>query len=92
MLSYLTTCRQLPTQGLSIDRLVSLGTDMANSTGKSEEVAKSGGRLPGASRKTPPIAQIARRLGRAIPTEELRLLPKDLSDQIDHYVYGTPKR
>jgi hypothetical protein len=27
-----------------------------------------------------------------IPDEELRLLPKDLSDQIDHYVYGTPKR
>jgi len=27
-----------------------------------------------------------------IPEEELRRIPKDLSSQIDHYVYGTPKR
>jgi len=27
-----------------------------------------------------------------IPDEELRLIPKDLSDQVDHYAYGTPKR
>jgi len=27
-----------------------------------------------------------------IPDEELRQFPKDLSGQVDHYVYGTPKR
>jgi hypothetical protein len=40
----------------------------------------------------PEIARIAQRLGRMIPEEELRNIPKDLSDQVDHYVYGTPKR
>jgi hypothetical protein len=34
---------------------------------------------------------MARRLGRMIPEEELRRIPKDLSSQIDHYVYGSPK-
>ena len=42
--------------------------------------------------KLPRIVRIAQRLGRQIPAEELRNIPKDLSDQIDHYVYGTPKR
>jgi hypothetical protein len=40
----------------------------------------------------PEIANIVQRLGRMIPEEELRRIPKDLSDQVDHYVYGTPKR
>jgi hypothetical protein len=35
---------------------------------------------------------MAQRLGRLIPDDELRQIPKDLSDQIDHYVYGSPKR
>ena len=40
----------------------------------------------------PRIARVAQRLGRLIPDEELVLIPKDLSSQIDHYVYGTPKK
>ena len=40
----------------------------------------------------PRIARIAQRLDRMIPEEELRRIPKDLSSQIDHYVYGLPKR
>ena len=44
------------------------------------------------SRKAPRIVAMAQRLGRQIPEEELRRIPKDLSTQIDHYVYGTPKR
>jgi hypothetical protein len=43
-------------------------------------------------RKSPPIAAVAQRLGRMIPDEELRLLPEDLSEQLDHYLYGAPKR
>jgi len=27
-----------------------------------------------------------------IPKSELKAIPKDLSSQIDHYVYGTPKK
>ena len=38
------------------------------------------------------IAQIVARLGRMIPEEELKQIPKDLSEQVDHYVYGLPKR
>ena len=44
------------------------------------------------STKMPRIARIAERLGRMIPDEELRRIPKDLSSQVDHYVYGLPKR
>jgi hypothetical protein len=40
----------------------------------------------------PDIVKVFQRLGRKIPEEELRRYPKDLSDQVDHYVYGTPKR
>jgi len=64
---------------------------MGRPTGKSKDVTSSGGG-PAGSRKTPRIVQIAQRLGRMIPDEELRLIPKDLSSQIDHYVYGTPKQ
>ena len=45
-----------------------------------------------ASPKMPRIARIIERLGRMIPEEELRRIPKDLSSQVDHYVYGLPKR
>lgn len=44
------------------------------------------------SSKTPSIVRAAERLGRLIPAAELRRIPKDLSDQIDHYLYGAPKR
>ena len=42
--------------------------------------------------KLPRIVRIAERLGRQIPGSELQLVPKDLSDQLDHYIYGIPKR
>jgi hypothetical protein len=62
---------------------------MARSTGKiKREPPMPKKRSP----KMPRIARIAQRLGRMIPEEELRRIPKDLSSQIDHYVYGTPKR
>lgn len=64
---------------------------MARPTGKTKS-ASPGGKRTGASPKMPRIARIAQRLGRMIPEEELRRFPKDLSSQIDHYVYGTPKR
>jgi hypothetical protein len=34
------------------------------------------------------IAEIAQR----VPPEEWANLPQDLSDQLDHYIYGTPKQ
>jgi hypothetical protein len=65
---------------------------MARVAPKVKSAAAAGGKRTGASRKMPRIARIAGRLGRMIPEEELRNFPKDLSSQIDHYVYGTPKR
>jgi hypothetical protein len=65
---------------------------MARPGAKSRVLKPSEGEPGAASRKTPGIVQVAQRLGRKIPDEELRIIPKDLSSQIDHYVYGTPKR
>lgn len=38
------------------------------------------------------IVEVARRLGARIPARERRRVPKDFSDQLDHYIYGAPKR
>jgi hypothetical protein len=35
--------------------------------------------------------EIALELGRTIPKESLDKLPKDLSLNLDHYLYGVPK-
>jgi len=65
---------------------------MARPTGKAKKVAPFGRKPAGDSHKMPRIVRIAQRLGRMIPEEELRRIPKDLSSQVDHYVYGLPKR
>lgn len=65
---------------------------MARPSGKTKGAAPSARKAAGKPPKMPRIARIAQRLGRMIPEEELRNFPKDLSSQIDHYVYGTPKR
>jgi hypothetical protein len=64
---------------------------------RSAQKAKQGGtkesaKMAGGRRNVPRIVRVAERLGRSIPKEELQRIPKDLSSQIDHYVYGTPKR
>ncbi len=41
---------------------------------------------------TRPIAQVLAEIGAAIPAAELAKLPPDFTDQLDHYIYGTPKR
>lgn len=40
----------------------------------------------------PPIEDIAAELTRDIPTEDWNGLPTDLIDQLDHYLYGWPRR
>lgn len=59
---------------------------------KTKRAVKAPGKTKVAAPKIPRIAEIAMRLGQMIPEEERRRIPKDLSSQIDHYVYGTPKR
>jgi len=41
---------------------------------------------------TRPIAEVLAEVAAAIPAEELAQLPSDFTDQLDHYIYGTPKR
>jgi len=39
-----------------------------------------------------PIEEILRELGQGIPHEEWEKLPSDLTDNLDHYLYGTRKK
>jgi hypothetical protein len=64
---------------------------MASSSGKKSGIAAPSA-CPARSRSVPRIAKIGQRLGGMIPKSELKAIPKDLSRQIDHYVYGTPKK
>ena len=41
---------------------------------------------------TRPIAEVLAEIAAAIPARELARLPSDFTDQLDHYIYGTPKR
>lgn len=65
---------------------------MARPAGRTKNAASSARKPARRSPKMPRIARIIQRLGRMIPEEELRRIPKDLSSQVDHYVYGLPKR
>jgi Arc/MetJ-type ribon-helix-helix transcriptional regulator len=39
-----------------------------------------------------PIGEVVDDLRRSIPPEEFARLPKDGAEQLDHYLYGSPKR
>lgn len=39
-----------------------------------------------------PIEEILRELAAGIPREEWDRLPSDLTNDLDHYLYGTPKK
>jgi len=65
---------------------------MARATEKSKGAAPHPRKRARDSHNMPRIARTIQRLGRLIPDEELRRFPKDLSSQVDHYVYGTPNR
>jgi hypothetical protein len=65
---------------------------MATTSGKKNGIATPGTRPAPRSQSVPRIAKIAQRLGSMIPKSELKAMPEDLSSQIDHCVYGTPKK
>jgi hypothetical protein len=44
------------------------------------------------NRDARPIAEVLAEIAAAIPAGELAQLPADFTDQLDHYIYGTPKR
>jgi len=45
-----------------------------------------------AAKPRPPIEDVLRKTASEVPQEEWDALPSDLIDNLDHYVYGTPKR
>ena len=47
---------------------------------------------PAAAETPKPFWQKAIEASQRIPEEELERLPADLAAQVDHYIYGTPKR
>lgn len=65
---------------------------MARLAEKTRNAAPVRGRPAAAPLRVPRIVRVAQRLGRMIPDEELRRMPKDLSANIDHHAYGTPKK
>ena len=42
--------------------------------------------------ETRPIAEVLAEIAAALPATELAKLPSDFTDQLDHYIYGTPKQ
>jgi hypothetical protein len=39
-----------------------------------------------------PIEEVLRELAKEIPQEEWDKLPEDLNENLDHYLYGVPKK
>ena len=66
--------------------------DTAKTSQKIFDATTATRRTPRTKNTLPRIVRVAERLGRKLPASELRSIPKDLSDQLDHYIYGTPKR
>ena len=59
-----------------------LGRDPVLASGDGSHPAKS----------PPPLIDRLRRIAARIPQRELDNLPLDLIENLDHYIYGTPKR
>ena len=62
---------------------------MEHAVNKKEQEAQA---TQNANGSGPSVLDIFREAREAIPEEEFEKLPVDGSAQIDHYVYGTPKR
>ena len=45
-----------------------------------------------ALKDAPSVLDIFREAWEAIPEEEFNAMPEDGAEQVDHYIYGTPKR
>ena len=49
-------------------------------------------RLPQPTRRRHTIVDTFAEIAASVPAEAWQALPSDLNEQLDHYVYGTPKR
>ena len=60
--------------------------------GKSKEVVSPSVTKANYDHSAPPIEDVLEELARKIPQEEWKRLPDDLSDNLDHYLYGIPRK
>jgi len=44
------------------------------------------------TRRPPTIVDALTEIAASVPLDAWRSLPADLTDQLDHYLYGTPRR
>jgi Arc/MetJ-type ribon-helix-helix transcriptional regulator len=68
----------------SVDEVVEKGLDLLEARDSSEAQHAGGDARP--------IWETIAELGRSVPGEEWAKVPSDLSINLDHYLYGAPKR
>jgi Arc/MetJ-type ribon-helix-helix transcriptional regulator len=59
---------------------------------KQEQAKQPAASRPDATRAGKPIWEVFQEISASVPDEVWESLPTDLSEQHDHYIYGTPKR
>ena len=74
---------QAQAEGLSIEEWLLRLAEQSTPTSTQEEAQK---------RDRRPIWEVIADNMKDVPPEDLALLPRDGASQIDHYVYGLPKR
>jgi hypothetical protein len=59
---------------------------------KTEKTKSAAQRKEKTGKDAPSVLDIIRDAWEAIPDEEFEAMPEDGAEQVDHYIYGTPKR
>jgi Arc/MetJ-type ribon-helix-helix transcriptional regulator len=60
--------------------------------GSMHEDAGLHGEIAAAAMNRKPIWEVVEELRKSVPPEEFAKLPRDGAEQLDHYLYGSPKR
>jgi hypothetical protein len=76
-------------EGLSLEDWL---RNLAGGKPPAEFFPKEGSRPNEGNPDTRPISEVIAEIMKDVPPEELAQLPKDGASQVDHYVYGLPKR
>lgn len=91
-------CDRAEREGIAVSELVRpaleqiASTPPANPIPSRETTGDAQGHAGTAASGRRPIWEIGAALMQNVPEEELRRLPTDLSENLDHYLYGAPKR
>ena len=56
------------------------------------EPAADSGDAPSAASAHKPLWEVIAEIARSVPDQEWAKIPSDASYQLDHYLYGTPKK